>query len=117
MEIIRTNNSQLANDKKLLYRLTKAAGKNVKDLEGSYLVRNWLLYSDVNQRGEPQDVLSILATNADGEMVKLQTISKTFQRDFLQIVDIMGDEQYSIDVVHGLTKAGRDFVTCELTFD
>lgn len=117
MNIIRTNIKDLENNKKLLYRLTKASGKNVKDMEGSWPVTSWCLYNDVNSKGTEQTVLSILSADPDGVAVKLQTISSTFQRDFLDIVDVMGDEAYSIDVVHGLTKNGRDFVTCELSFD
>ena len=117
MKIIRTNIKDLENNKKLLYRLTRAGGKNVNDLEGSWPVTSWCLYTDVNSKGIEQTVLSILSADTDGVAVKLQTISATFQRDFLDIVDVMGDEAYSIDVVHGLTKNGRDFVTCELSFN
>lgn len=117
MKVIRTNIADIATNKKKFYKLTKAAGQNVKDVEGSYAVTDWAIYQEENNRGEINDVLAMIVFDAAGVPSKLQTISKTFMRDFLEIVELMGEEDFAIDIIHGQTKAGRDFVSCELNCD
>lgn len=117
MIIIRTNIADIENNKKKVYKLTKASGNNVKDVEGTYAVNEWAIYTEENSKGEENTVLAVLAFDVSGVPVKLQTISQTFIRDFLEIADLMGDEDFAIDIVHGKTKAGRDFVSCELNCD
>ena len=117
MIIIRTNIADIENNKKKVYKLTKASGNNVKDVEGTYLVKEWAIYTEENSNGVENTVLAVLALDVSGVSVKLQTISQTFIRDFLEIVDLMGDEDFAIDIVHGKSKAGRNFVSCELYCD
>lgn len=111
MKLIRTNIDNLAEDKRMLYRLTKARGANVKDLDADseHPVDAFLLYEGENSKGEIQTVLAILS----GEL-KLQTISKTFISAFLEIAELMGNDPYSIKIIKSTTKAGREFVSCEL---
>ena len=111
MEIIKTNIANLKEDKRTLYKLCKARGNNVKDLEANseHPVDAYLLYTDVNSKGDEQRVLTIMS----GEL-KMQTISKTFIESFLEVADLMGDEEYSIKIIKDITKAGREFVSCEL---
>lgn len=111
MKIIATNIENLNEDKRTLYKLSKARGINVKDCEADseFPVDAYLLYEGENSRGDLQTVLAIIS----GEN-KLQTISKTFQNNFLEIAELMGNEPYTIKIIKSTTKAGREFVTCEL---
>lgn len=111
MKLIKTNIENLAEDKRTLYRLTKARGVNVKDLEADseHPVDAFALYEGENSKGEVQTVLAIIS----GEL-KIQTISKTFISAFLEVAELMEDEDYSIKIIKSTTKAGREFVTCEL---
>ena len=56
MNIIETNIANIADDKKTLYKLTRAKGLNIKDLENGERVPvdAWALYTDVNTKGTEQ---------------------------------------------------------------
>lgn len=111
MEIIKTNIANLKEDKRTLYKLCKARGNNVKDLEANseHPVDAYLLYTDVNSKGDEQTVLTIMSGD-----LKMQTISKTFISSFLEVAELMGSDEYSIKIIKDITKAGREFVSCEL---
>ena len=117
MEIIRTNVD--TTNKKLLYKLTRSAGKMVQDTEDrkSIPVAAYALYNDPkeNKDGTMKENLVLSFINPDGE--KFSTVSATFQREFFDIVDIMQDEAFSVLLIHGTTKGGKPFVTCELDCD
>ena len=111
MNIIDTNISNITEDKKTIYKLTRAKGKNIKDLENGECVPvdAWALYTDVNTKGTEQTVLAIIS----GEN-KYHSISPTFQRDFSDIVSLMDGEDFAIIITKATSKSGREFVTCEL---
>ena len=117
MEIIKTNID--TNDNKLVYKLTKSAGAMVQDTPDklSVSVKAWALYNDpkVAKDGTTKDnnVLSFI----DAAGAKYSTVSATFIREFLEIVDIMSGDPFAVLIVHGTTKAGKPFVTCELDCD
>lgn len=117
MEIIRTNVD--TNNKKLLYKLTRSAGKMVQDTEDrkSFHVAAYALYNDPkeNKDGTMKENLVLSIINPDGE--KISTVSATFQHEFFDIVDLMGDEAFAVFLIHGKTKNGKPFVTCELDCD
>lgn len=117
MKIIRTNIENLEENKKMLYKLTKAKGYSVKDVEGVFPVHGYLIYEDVNAKGEMQTVTAVLCEDVEGNPVKLQSISMTFRREFEEIADLMAGEDFAITLIHGTTKSGRDFVSCELYCD
>ena len=71
-------------------------------------MKAWILYDDVNAEGKEQTVLSII----DNEGIVYSTISTTFFDQFRKLVDFMGDDDYSIKVVTGTTKNGREYVSC-----
>lgn len=105
MKIIAANTE----DKKELYRLTHAVktGK-VIDLAGQTVtVDKWVMYSDdPNEEGkEPKEVLTMVLDT--GEIVG--TISKTFIKEFCDILDVLG-ELPSLLVETSTTKSGRTFV-------
>lgn len=117
MEIIRTNVDPT--NKKLLYKLTRSAGKMVQDTEDrkSIPVAAYALYNDPkeNKDGTARDNLVLSFITPDGE--KFSTVSATFQREFFDIVDLMQDEAFAVLLIHGTTKGGKPFVTCELDCD
>lgn len=117
MEIIKTNIDQ--NNKKLVYKLTKASGLMIQDTpeDADIDVKYWGIYNDPKESkkdGEivmkDQRVLSIIDEGGN----KFSTVSDTFMREFGDIVEIMQDEPFSVLIKHGTTKAGKPFVTCEL---
>lgn len=117
MEILKTNVD--INDKYKVYKLTKSSGSMVQDAPSglSVPVESWMLYNDPKpgKDGALKDnhVLSIVDTSG----VKYSTISATFQREFLDIVEIMGDTPFAVLFMQGMTKANKPFVTCELDCD
>ena len=42
------------------------------------------------------------------------TNSETFKRDFMNIEELMDGEAYTIEIISGQSKAGREFITCTL---
>ena len=58
MNIIDTNITNLTESKKTMYKLTRAKGLNIKDLENGERVQvdAWALYTDVNTKGTEQTV-------------------------------------------------------------
>lgn len=97
-------------DGRTAYKLANNSSYSMKDIDGSIIKPEaWILYEDVNSRGEDVEVLSILAA---GEVYS--TISETFKREFLKMVDYFGGDVGEINVFTGSTKAGRSYVTCSI---
>lgn len=94
-----------------VYKMTQDQGafavKNVPD--GTVLpVSGYLLYEDVNHKGENQELLSVLGE--DGTVWTCQ--SATFKRSLMQMADLFEDEPFSIKKMSGVTKANKDYVDC-----
>lgn len=117
MEILRSNIDSA--NKYDVYRLTKSSGEMVQNIADglSVPVSKWALYTDIKEGRDgttkEQQVLSIVDTAG----VKYSTVSATFVREFLDIVDIMGGDDFAVIIRHGQTKSGKNFVTCELDCD
>lgn len=115
MKIIKTDIADLENDIVMLYKLThgksgKTATKlNVEELAQIYPVTAYLLYEDVNQKGENVELLSILS----GDFV-VTAQSATLKRSFFEILDIVGNRSFSIKFTDGKTKSDRRYMDCEL---
>lgn len=120
MEFIKTNINPA--DKKQVYRMTKGDSVKVQDLEKgtSFPVDAYAVYNETKLR-KKQDggteeytvqVLTIVSGN-----IKMGTISQTFIKSFLEIVDIMGTDPFAIVITGGKSKNGRDYVNCELDCD
>lgn len=86
--------------------------KVVKDIEDNAVipVKAWCEFEDVKDTGEVVELLSILTPN--GEAYSCQ--SATFKRSFHDILEIVGDMDFSIIKISGKTNAGRPFVNCTL---
>ena len=117
MEFIKTNIDTA--DKKQVYRMTKGDSLKVQDMDRgtSFPVDAYAVYNETKQRNKQdgtteeytQQVLTIVSGN-----LKMGTISATFIRSFLEIVDIMENEKFSIIITGGKSKNGREYVNCEL---
>ena len=117
MEIIKTNVD--VNDKKAIYKLTKSSSTMVQEAPAglSVPVENWALYNDPKQQKDGTVKENKVLSFVDTSGVKYSTISATFIREFLDIVDIMGDYPFAILLIHGTTRGGKPFVSCELDCD
>lgn len=100
-------------NKKELYKMTMDAGiKKMKDFVGSSIdVYAYCIYTDFNSKDNKEvEVLSVMDT--DGSIYA--TNSTTFKKDFLNIAALMDGEDFSVGVISGTSKAGREFITCTL---
>lgn len=117
MKFIKTSIDTM--DKKQVYRLTKGDSTKVQDLPkgDSFPVDAYALFEEEKTRkkndGSSETYTETVLAIVSGNM-KIGTISQTFIRSFLEIVDIMGDEKFSIIVTGGKSKSGREYVNCEL---
>lgn len=112
MNIIKTNID--TTDKKAVYKLTKSESQRVQDVEKgvSLPVDKWALYTEKNSKEEEQTVLVIVSGG-----MKISTISKTFIDSFMECVELMDDDPFSIVITGGTSKGGRQYVNCELDCD
>ena len=116
MKIIDTSNQELINDPVFVYRMTRGkttVSVNKLDddqLDRDYSVSAWLIYTDVNSKGEDVEILSVLTESG----LVLAAQSKTFKESFFDIVDIVEDRPFSIRVLSGTSKSGRRYMDCDL---
>ena len=100
-------------DPRAAYKLMKSpAVKKMSEAEGSVLqIESWIHYhSPDKETGEIKEVIA-LAT-PDGEM--FATISNTFREEFLEMVGYFGPDLGAIEVIQGVSKAGRKYITCSI---
>ena len=120
MEFLKTNID--SSNKKQVYRMTKGESLKVQDMEKgtSFPVDLYAVYKETKTRkkqdGSLEEYEETVLTFTSGNM-KLGTISATFIKSFLEIVDIMEDEPFSILITGGKSKNGREYVNCELDCD
>lgn len=93
-----------------IYLLTKSPTiKTVKDCEGEVvLIDMWCIYEDENRNGNVTTLLSFCTSEGQA----YATNSPTFIGAFSDIVDIFGDELPPITLMKGISKKGKEFVTC-----
>ena len=111
MKILFKSNPDIS--KRDLYRMTQDADiKSMKDVEADSTidVHQYIYYEDENSRGEVVNILAIMGES--GEV--WSTTSKTFQKSFDTIAELMEDEEFSIKKKEGVSKAGRPYVDCSL---
>lgn len=98
--------------KQEVYKLTRGQSINAKDAVGTTVpVDAYCMYSEVNSKGEQVEILAILSKD-DGTVYA--TMSNTFKREFEYIAEIMDGDPFSILIIGGQTKGGREFVSCTL---
>lgn len=107
-------NSTAGIDKRQQYKLYKPANPvSVKEVPDDTVitVTLWMEYEDENADGE---VVNILSIYDDSVEKTYQTNSATFQREFTDMVQMLGDDGLQIIKKSGVTKSDRPFVTCVL---
>lgn len=120
MNFIKTN-IDTAN-KKQVYRMTKGESQKIEGLEKgiSLSVDKYALYEESKTRkkqdGTEEEYMQTVLTFTSGDY-KFGTISATFIKSFLEIVEIMGEDPFAIIVTGGESKSGRKYVNCELDCD
>lgn len=96
-----------------VYLMTIAPGvKSVKDVEDGekIQVEGWLEFKDTKDDGDTTEILSVITP--DKKVYACQ--SQTFKRSLKDIADILRVFPFTVVKTSGKTKAGRDFVNCEL---
>lgn len=104
-------------DKVDKYLMTAGKGAvSMKDVDDgtSIPVEGYLEFVDEKDDGTESEILAII-TESRGQVYSTQ--SKTFKRSLMGIIDVMGEEPFSIKKISGITKAGRPYVDCELDTD
>lgn len=120
MTFLKTNIN--TEDKKQVYRMTKGESKKIEGLEKglSLPVDNFALYTEVKDRkkqdGTTEQYEQTVLTFTSGPH-KFGTISATFIKSFLEIVEIMEGDPFAIIITGGESKSGRNYVNCELDCD
>lgn len=120
MEIIKTSINP--EDKKALYRMTKKESNKIEGLERglSIPVDDYCLYDEEKERkgrdGTLEQYSQRVLTFTSGSQ-KFGTISATFIRSFMEVVEIMGADKFAIVITGGTSKGGREYVNCELDCD
>ena len=120
MTFIKTNID--TTNKKEVYRLTKGDSLKVQDMERgtSFPVEKFAIYEEEKTRkktdGSAETYTEKVLTFTSGQM-KLGTISATFIKSFLEIVDLMEGDPFAIIITGGKSKNGREYVNCELDCD
>lgn len=104
------------------YLMTKSPSiltvKSVPDLT-ELKVLGWLTFDDVDSKGKESEMLAVLGEQLDKESGELITVtwccqSATFKRSFFDLVEIFGNEMFSIKKLSGITRSDKDYVNCDL---
>lgn len=109
-------------DKKAVYRMTKGDSLKIEGLEKgiSIPIEKYALYVEDKERskqdGSKEMYQQNVLTFTSGQQ-KFGTISATFIRSFMEIVEIMGEDPFAIIITGGQSRNGRNFVNCELDCD
>lgn len=116
MQILKTNID--ATNKKEVYRLTKSESQRVQDVEKgvSLPVDKWALYTETKRGKDGTETAQTVLAIVSGGM-KISTISQTFIDSFMECVDLMENDPFSIIITGGTSKGGRQYVNCELDCD
>lgn len=111
MNILKTSVPEM--DKATVYRLTKSpAVMRMSDIpaDEEITVSAWCEYEEPDYK-EPDTINHILSIMDENTGCAYATNSATFQRSFAEITDIFGNSGFTISVMHGTSKNGRDFIT------
>lgn len=108
MTIIKSFPAELTKEQKYQLLRSPKMGK-MSDVKGQRLqVAAYILREEQNEAGEVNKICSILT--ADGDMYA--TNSVTFIREFEAVIECVGDESFPLDVLDGVSRNGRHYVTC-----
>lgn len=114
MEIIRTNID--TQNKKEVYHMIKSNAINMQTLEKglSLPVDKYCVYVESKIDSKTGESVDSTVCSIISEGIKYATISQTFIREFMDILDVMENDPFSIIITGGTSRGGRKFVSCEL---
>ena len=106
-----TNKSRELNNQELYLLTMSTKTESLKNHVGERIdVSAWAIFEDVDKKsGAVHEVLSVLTP--DNEV--FSSISPTFQNDFLDMAELFHND-FAFEVISGMSKAGREFITCAL---
>lgn len=113
MNIVKASHGNLSMRELYLLTMTPEAMKLSEHKDEPIDIKMWALYNDLDADGQERTLLSIV-TPEDETYV---TNSKTFQDEFLKIVDLaeISEETFErVKVSGGLSKNGREYITAVL---
>lgn len=115
--MIITSKSSESFTKAELYRMTKSPSivsvKTVAD--GTTMTPiGWLTFDDENNKGEVSHMLSIIGIGEDDQETVWGCQSQTFKNSFIDLWELFKGETFKIKKLSGETKAGREYVNCDL---
>lgn len=83
--------------------------QKMADVKGQRLdVTAYIIREETQDSGEITTICSI--KTQDGDLYA--TNSKTFIREFEAVIECVGEQPFALDVLDGVSRAGRHFVTC-----
>lgn len=100
-----------------LYRMTKSPSNvSVKTLaDGTTMTPiGWLTFDDEDNKGEVSHMLSIIGIGEDDQETVWSCKSQTFKNSFIDLWELFKGETFKIKKLSGETKAGREYVNCDL---
>ena len=102
-----------------VYQMTKSpeitTAKNLADGE-IITVQCWCFYSDVNSKGEPIELLSMMDENNQVYAVQSDTFKQSFEDclDIQRECGIESSKPLTIKKITGTAKSGREYINCVL---
>lgn len=100
-----------------LYRMTKSPSiVSVKTVADGTTMSpiGWLTFDDENNKGEVSHMLSIIGVGEDDQEVVWSCQSQTFKDNFMDLWELFKGDNFKIKKLSGQTKAGREYVNCDL---
>ena len=100
-----------------LYRMTKSPSiVSVKAIPDGTIMTpiGWLTFDDENNKGEVSHMLSIIGVGEDDQEVVWSCQSQTFKDNFMDLWELFKGDTFKIRKLSGETKAGLEYVNCDL---
>ena len=118
MKILKSNVENIANEKKLVYQLTKGTSVSFKDMTDEELDQSWPVDAFIIYEEDDKKLISILSTQTSpGGLINKMVLggqSKPFIDSFEEILEIMEDEPFSIHVQKLTSGKNRTFYKATL---
>lgn len=115
--MIITSKSSESFTKAELYRMTKSPSiVSVKSVANGTTMTpiGWLTFDDENNKGEVSHMMSIIGVGEDDQEVVWTCQSQTFKDNFMDLWELFKGDNFKIKKLSGQTKAGREYVNCDL---
>lgn len=117
--MIITSKSSESFTREELYRMTKSPSiVSVKTVADGTTMSpiGWLTFDDENDKGEVSHMLSIIGVgeDEDDQEVVWCCQSQTFKDNFMDLWELFKGDNFKIKKLSGQSKAGRDYVNCDL---